>query len=84
MKLLIRKISKKFHIFYFLLYNDSGGVDMENQIKILNLLNQKRQYVTLLNELVYGAIEIREKDSKKYIYLHTKEDGLQSTKYVGE
>ena len=42
MKLLIRKISKKFHIFYFLLYNDSGGVDMENQIKILNLLNQKR------------------------------------------
>lgn len=75
---------KKFHIFYFLLYNDSGGVDMENQIKILNLLNQKRQYVTLLNELVYGAIEIREKDSKKYIYLHTKEDGLQSTKYVGE
>ena len=84
MKLLIRKISKKFHIFYFLLYNDSGGVDMENQIKILNLLNQKRQYVTLLNELVYGAIEIREKESKKYIYLHTKEDGLQSTKYVGE
>ena len=57
---------------------------MENQMKILNLLNQKRQYVTLLNELVYGAIEIREKDSKKYIYLHTKEDGLQSTKYVGE
>ena len=57
---------------------------MENQIKILNLLNQKRQYVTLLNELVYGAIEIREKESKKYIYLHTKEDGLQSTKYVGE
>ena len=57
---------------------------MENQIKILNLLNQKRQYVTLLNELVHGAIEIREKDSKKYIYLHTKEDGLQSTKYVGE
>ena len=84
MKLLIRKTLKKFHIFYFLLYNDSGGVDMENQIKILNLLNQKRQYVTLLNELVYGAIEIREKDSKKYIYLHTKEDGLQSTKYVGE
>ena len=84
MKLLIRKTLKKFHIFYFLLYNDSGGVDMENQMKILNLLNQKRQYVTLLNELVYGAIEIREKDSKKYIYLHTKEDGLQSTKYVGE
>ena len=84
MKLLIIKALKKFHIFYFLLYNDSGGVDMENQIKILNLLNQKRQYVTLLNELVHGAIEIREKDSKKYIYLHTKEDGLQSTKYVGE
>lgn len=84
MKLLIIKALKKFHIFYFLLYNDSGSVDMENQIKILNLLNQKRQYVTLLNELVHGAIEIREKDSKKYIYLHTKEDGLQSTKYVGE
>lgn len=29
-------------------------------------------------------MEIRDKDNKKYIYTHVKEDGLQSTKYIGE
>ena len=55
-----------------------------NNIKILELLNQKQTKMNELEKLVYGSIEIREKDNKKYIYTHTKEDGLQNTKYIGE
>lgn len=34
--------------------------------------------------LVYGSIEIREKNNKKYIYTHKREDGIHSTEYIGE
>lgn len=57
---------------------------MDNQIQILELINQKQILEAELNKLVYGSVEIREKDNKKYIYTHIKEDGLQSTKYIGE
>lgn len=57
---------------------------MDNQIQILELINQKQLQEVELNKLVYGSVEIREKDNKKYIYTHIKEDGLQSTKYIGE
>lgn len=57
---------------------------MNNQIKILDLLNQKQTKNYELEKIIYGSIEIREKDTKKYIYVHTKEDGVQLTKYVGE
>lgn len=57
---------------------------MDNKMQILNLINQKELLEFELNKLVYGAVEIREKDNKKYIYTHIKEDGLQSTKYIGE
>jgi len=57
---------------------------MENQTKILDLLNQKQIKQVELENLIYGTIEIREKDNKKYIYIHNKIDGIQSTKYVGE
>ncbi len=55
-----------------------------NNIQILELINQKQLQETELNSIVYGSIEIREKDNKKYIYTHTKEDGLQKTNYIGE
>lgn len=57
---------------------------MDNQIKILDLLNQKQIKQNELENMIYGSAEIREKDNNKYIYTHTKEDGLQSTKYIGE
>ena len=57
---------------------------MDNQMQILNLINQKELLEYELNKLVYGAVEIREKDNSRYIYTHTKEDGLQLTKYIGE
>ena len=57
---------------------------MNNQIKILDLLNQKQNKQVELESLVYGSVEIRENDGKKYIYTHAREDGLQTTKYIGE
>lgn len=57
---------------------------MNDQMKILELLNQKQVKQYELEKLVYGSIEVRDKDNKKYIYTHTKEDGLSLTKYIGE
>lgn len=57
---------------------------MDSQIQILDLINKKQFLEVELNKLVYGSIEVRDKDNKKYIYTHVKEDGLQSTKYIGE
>lgn len=55
-----------------------------DSIKILELISEKQLLEVELNKLVYGSVEIRDKDNKKYIYTHVKEDGLQSTKYIGE
>lgn len=57
---------------------------MYNQIEILDLLNQKQLLEVDLNKLIYGSVEIRCVEDRKYIYVHIKEDGLQTTKYVGE
>lgn len=48
------------------------------------LLSEKNQITEQLNSLTYGSIEIREKDSKQYLYVHYRHDGLLTTKYVGE
>jgi fido (protein-threonine AMPylation protein) len=57
---------------------------MYDKIKILDLISQKQVKQFELESLLYGSIEVREKDNKKYIYIHAREDGLQVTKYVGE
>lgn len=57
---------------------------MKNRIDILTKLSEKKQYENSLKNLIYGSIEIREKDNKKYLYVHYREDGLSLTKYVGE
>lgn len=57
---------------------------MDNQIKILDLLNQKKSKEYEIENLIYGSIEIRQKDNKKYIYIHTRNEGIQSSKYIGE
>ena len=51
---------------------------------INELLSEKNQITEQLNSLTYGSIEIREKDSKQYLYVHYRHDGLLTTKYVGE
>ena len=57
---------------------------MESQMKILDLLNQKQAKQYELEKIIYGSVEIRETENKKYIYTHVKERGIPSTKYVGE
>ena len=57
---------------------------MDKHMRVLDLLNQRQIKEKELNNLVYGSPEIRDKDNKKYIYAHTKEDGIQSTKYIGD
>lgn len=57
---------------------------MEEKYEIMNLLQSKQTLNKELNDLIYGSVEIREKDSNKYIYVHYREDGILLTKYVGE
>lgn len=57
---------------------------MEEKIEIMTLLQNKQVLQHQLNKLIYGAIEIREANNTKYIYVHYREDGVALTKYVGE
>lgn len=57
---------------------------MEEKYEIMNLLQSKQTLTKELNDLIYGSVEIREKNSNKYIYVHYREDGILLTKYVGE
>ena len=53
---------------------------MYDKIRILDLINQKQIKQFELESLIYGSIEVR----NNYIYIHVREDGILSTKYVGE
>lgn len=57
---------------------------MDEKMEIMNLLQNKQILEHELNSLAYGAVEIRENNSNKYIYVHYREDGIALTKYVGE
>jgi len=57
---------------------------MEEKIEIMNLLQSKQILEHELKSISYGAVEIRENNSNKYIYVHYREDGVALTKYVGE
>ena len=57
---------------------------MDEKYEIMELLQNKQVLEQRLSSLIYGAVEIRENDSKKYIYVHYREDGIALTKYVGE
>ena len=57
---------------------------MEEKMEIMNLLQNKQILENELKSLAYGAVEIRENDSNKYIYVHYRENGVSLTRYVGE
>ena len=57
---------------------------MEEKMEIMGLLQNKQLLEHELQLLAYGSVEIREKDSHKYIYVHYREDGVVLTKYIGE
>ena len=51
---------------------------------ITELLNEKEILISRLNKMIYGSIEIRTNNEKKYLYVHYRLDGISQTKYVGE
>ncbi len=54
---------------------------MEN---IASLILEKDQIFDRLGKLIYGSVEIREVQSKKYLYVHYRDEGMLKSKYVGE
>lgn len=56
---------------------------MEEKMEIMNLLQSRHMLEKELESLVYGAVEIRENNGKKYLYAHYREEGVALTKYVG-
>lgn len=57
---------------------------MNNKIEVVSLLRKKHDLENYLNTLIYGSIEIRDSNGKKYIYVHYRDSGRGVTKYVGE
>ena len=51
---------------------------------ISELLYEKNQILEQLNSLIYGSIELREANGKRYIYVHYRQEGVLTTKYAGE
>ena len=51
---------------------------------INELLREKNQIIEQLNSIIFGSIELRDKDGKQYIYVHYRQDGVLTTKYAGE
>ena len=57
---------------------------MNDKSEIIALLQNKQLLEHQLESLPYGSVEIRERGSNKYIYVHYREDGVSLTKYVDE
>lgn len=53
-------------------------------INITNLLHEKELNQSRLEKMVWGSIEIREKNNNRYIYVHRRIEGIKESKYVGE
>ena len=57
---------------------------MERQDQIADLLNKKKILVKNLNDLVWGSIEVRERNGKSYIYTHKRDGGIPKTQFIGD
>ena len=77
------KKRKMFHILNYITQK-RDMIKMEEKIEIMNLLQGKQMLEKELQSLAYGSVEIRENNSKRYIYVHYRENGVALTKYVGE
>ena len=57
---------------------------MNEKFEIISILHYKHNLEEQLNNMICGSVEVREKDEKKYIYVHYRELGRSVSKYVGE
>jgi len=55
-----------------------------NQIKINELVSIRTNLEIKLSQLLFGSLEKRVRDNKTYAYLHRREDGIKTSKYLGE
>ena len=53
-------------------------------MNVNELLENKKMLEKTIDNLLFGSIEIREKNDKKYIYVHSRIDGISRSKYAGE
>ena len=53
-------------------------------MNILELTSEKELISSRLEKMIFGTVDIREKENKKYIYVQTTIDGIKRNKYVGE
>ena len=53
-------------------------------MNILELTSEKELISSRLEKMIFGTIDIRENENKKYIYVQTTIDGIKRNKYVGE
>lgn len=51
---------------------------------IAELLHEQELLKSRISKMLYGSIEIRENNQKKYIYVHFRENGISTSKYAGE
>lgn len=57
---------------------------MSEKTEIMSLLQKREALQHELSDLTYGSVEIRENNNNKYLYIHYREEGRLTTKYVGE
>ena len=83
---MLKNVRKCFTFFLFSMYNifKKGAIFMNNNVEIMNTLHYKHNLEEQLNNMICGSVEVREKDEKKYIYVHYRELGRNVSKYVGE
>lgn len=53
-------------------------------MNISSLLQERNLLLTRIEKTLYGALDVRERNGKKYVYVHYREDGVSRTKYAGE
>jgi Fic family protein len=51
---------------------------------ISSLLHEQEMLKSRISKLLHGSVEIREKASKKYIYVHFRDNGISTSRYAGE
>ena len=51
---------------------------------LASLLLEQELLKSRIGKTIYGTVEIRERNGKKYLYVHFREDGIYRTKYAGE
>ena len=57
---------------------------MQSRKEIIELLWEKQFIESEINSMIYGSIEVRTRNEKKYVYVHFRDEGISKTKYVGE